>query len=52
MPHCLIKSFSNGQDVLDRLAQTNALPQRILLDINMPILNGPEGLRQTREQPA
>lgn len=37
---------SNGQELLDRIATENILPDIVLMDINMPILNGIETTEQ------
>lgn len=41
-PMCLVRFFENGQDLLDALHEepTNTLPQLILLDLNMPVMDG------------
>lgn len=44
----LVGKTQNGQDLLDKIPQTN--PDVILLDIEMPVMNGVEFLKKYREQ--
>ncbi|WP_010522468.1 response regulator transcription factor [Aquimarina agarivorans] len=37
---------SNGQELLDRIASEKLLPDIVLMDVNMPILNGIETTKQ------
>ncbi|MDQ6608655.1 MAG: response regulator [Bacteroidota bacterium] len=49
----LIKEVSNGREALDYLnacEHTDHLPCLIILDMNMPILNGKETLSQIKKQ--
>lgn len=41
---------SNGQELLDKLAAAEALPDALLLDLNMPVLNGIEAAKIIHEQ--
>lgn len=51
--NCTIEVVSNGQEAINRLENT-ALPHPclVILDLNMPILNGLETLARIREKPA
>jgi len=51
--NCTIEVVSNGQQAINRLENTS-LPQPclVILDLNMPILNGLETLARIREKPA
>ena len=42
---------SHGQEALDYLRHTEPLPQIILLDLMMPIMNGWEFLKERKRQP-
>ncbi|GAA4452879.1 response regulator [Nibrella saemangeumensis] len=41
-PKCLVRFFENGQELLEALHEEPAstLPQLILLDLNMPVMDG------------
>lgn len=41
---------SNGEELLDKLTRETAKPDIVLLDINMPILNGYKTISRIREQ--
>lgn len=43
-----IKHFLNGRELLRGLNEEHELPNFVLLDLNMPILDGKETLRQIR----
>lgn len=51
-PQCQLQFFSDGQSLLEALSQRESPPALILLDLNMPRLNGFEALKALREQPA
>ncbi|WP_138991636.1 response regulator [Larkinella sp. C7] len=46
-PGCQLQFFQDGQQLLDALAEqeTSPLPAVILLDLNMPVLNGLDTLK-------
>ena len=44
--------LSNGEELLDDLAQCQELPELILLDVNMPLMDGFEALSQIRADEA
>jgi CheY-like chemotaxis protein len=46
-----VTSAINGQDALDYLRQTAELPQLILLDLMMPVMNGAEFRIVQRQDP-
>lgn len=48
---CTLTVFSNGQELIERLSETDDVPDVLFLDINMPILNGLEALRQIKRFP-
>ncbi|MGA0559994.1 response regulator [Larkinella sp. VNQ87] len=39
-PACLLFTFSNGQELLDHLTAGYDIPDLIVLDLNMPVLDG------------
>ena len=39
-PDCLLFSFANGQELLDHLTDYYDMPDLIILDLNMPVMNG------------
>lgn len=41
---------ANGKELLDKLEKHQALPSVLMLDINMPVLNGYETMKIIREQ--
>lgn len=51
-----IESYGHGKEALDQLLERNAegspMPHTILLDINMPVMNGWEFLDSFKEHPA
>ena len=47
--NCTVTVFSNGAELLDKLCSPAAfLPDIVLMDINMPLMNGMECLKQIR----
>lgn len=46
----VVISAVNGQDLIDKLAIAEQLPEIILLDINMPVLNGYQALNIIRSK--
>ncbi|MCK8494829.1 response regulator [Spirosoma sp. RP8] len=44
-----MKSFFNGQELLNALAVTTRLPKLVLLDLNMPFMGGLEALAFLRK---
>ncbi|QDK81594.1 response regulator [Spirosoma sp. KCTC 42546] len=51
-PSISVLSLSDGVDLLPRLAECVELPRLLLLDINMPLKNGFETLKELRSIPA
>ena len=49
-PNKLLLVAKNGREVLDLLA-TGILPYCIVIDLNMPLMNGQECLVEIRQQP-
>jgi DNA-binding NarL/FixJ family response regulator len=45
----VVLEAENGQDLLDQLATTSPLPDVLLLDLNMPVLNGIEAAKIIRQ---
>ena len=45
------KIVSNGQEVLDVLSHQRETPCMIILDLNMPVLNGMQTLKELQKQP-
>jgi CheY-like chemotaxis protein len=52
IPNCTVKCFIHGKQLMDEISSMKQLPSFILLDLNMPILNGKETLKQIRQHPA
>jgi CheY-like chemotaxis protein len=46
-----VTGASNGQEALNYLRQSQALPQLILLDLMMPTLNGWQFLKDRKQEP-
>jgi CheY-like chemotaxis protein len=44
-----VKTFYNGQRLLEALRKNNYLPDIVFLDLNMPVLNGFECLKVIKE---
>lgn len=49
VPYRLIKTLPNGAALLETLDQASVLPRLVLLDLNMPIMNGLEALEVIRQ---
>ncbi|GAB3894814.1 response regulator [Spirosoma agri] len=52
VPPVQIKLLNDGEDLLPNLADSDDLPGLVILDLNMPRLNGFEALKQLRAEPA
>ena len=50
-PECRLQFAQDGMALLDALSQTEVAPALILLDLNMPRLNGFEALKVLRQHP-
>ncbi|MCK8493985.1 MULTISPECIES: response regulator [Spirosoma] len=51
VPPVEIKLLDDGEELIPALMQTSDLPNLIILDLNMPRLNGFETLKQLRQTP-
>ena len=51
-PQCRLVFTYDGLDLLDALARYETSPELIILDMNMPRLNGFEALQALRQQPS
>lgn len=50
IPNCIVKCFIHGKQLLDSLTEFDKeLPNFILMDLNMPVLNGKETLKLLRK---
>lgn len=47
-----VDTAANGQELLDRLTTDQARPDVILLDLNMPLLDGFQALHRIKSNPA
>lgn len=50
-PDCTLVCVTNGEHLLQELQTASPLPQLILLDLNMPLLDGIQTLQILRSQP-
>lgn len=50
-PHTQVYLATSGQQAIDLLDSTRSLPDVILLDLNMPIMNGFEVLKHLKQSP-
>lgn len=46
----IVMEAENGQQLLDQLAAADSLPHIVLLDLNMPVLNGVDTARRLQDQ--
>jgi CheY-like chemotaxis protein len=51
-PPVNVKLLNNGVELLPALIESDLLPSLILLDLNMPLMDGFEALRRLRANPA
>jgi CheY-like chemotaxis protein len=52
-PNCKVEVVSNGQQAISRLENTGLpMPRLVVLDLNMPILDGMETLSRIRKNPS
>ncbi|GAA4336925.1 response regulator [Flaviaesturariibacter amylovorans] len=51
-PACTLTEAGNGVAALDALRAATQLPHLIVLDLNMPVMDGRETLRALRAEPA
>ncbi|RAJ94381.1 response regulator receiver domain-containing protein [Larkinella arboricola] len=47
-PGCLLFGFSDGQELLDHLADYYDVPDLIILDLNMPVMDGITTLKRLK----
>ncbi|MFC5411867.1 response regulator [Larkinella bovis] len=47
-PGCLLFTFSDGQEMLDHLTEYYDLPDLIVLDLNMPVMDGVTTLKRLK----
>jgi CheY-like chemotaxis protein len=52
IPGCTVKCFIHGKQLMDEIKSGSEVPSFILMDLNMPILNGKETLKLIRQHPA
>ena len=50
-PHIAVSSYSNPRDALEKLETAARLPDLVILDFNMPQMNGLDFLKVVRENP-
>ena len=48
---CKVRSFYDGKELLDELGTVDEKPNAVVLDLNMPLVNGFEVLRQLKAHP-